>query len=391
MPLPRRGIPFIMGLARVQDVLVKTSTPTSKFVCLSLAAGALGMGISWPGVANAQVVDAPPHRVEFTVSPGLPKCSNYDEFYAILVNFVRVQSIDPTAKRKLVVNIELLSDGRKREHLSVLDADGVQVATEAHRYPSTEECFKVLYWTAFDAAKLLKLTVVPPVEEPPMSVDKLVGESEKPDQSQGKRNASAPNTPIYDAEFYSDPKPAREQCDAREEPRPSKQVSFGVGATIGLSRMVMPGLRVGVGRSVGPALVEVDVRAFPPLISAEWDRGAGQRVTGRGHAYVATAGLCVPGERLLGCIVAAGGVQGYVYDKPNLMDERFSREEAQGLFSAGLRMGAQFGVSHKFALRLDLETMLPIYQDKRFIWENRPDDKKIVPTLTGFVSVIPTF
>ena len=152
LPLPPRGIAFIMGLARVQDVLVKTSTATSRFVCLALAASALGMGISWPKHANAQVADVPPHRIEFTVSPGLPKCSNYDEFYGILVNWVRVRSIDPTAKRRLIVNIERLPDGRKREHLSVLDADGVEVATEAHRYPSTDECFKVLYWTAFDAA-----------------------------------------------------------------------------------------------------------------------------------------------------------------------------------------------------------------------------------------------
>jgi hypothetical protein len=380
-----------MGPVRVRDVLVKTSTPTSKFICSSLAAVALGVAISWPTAVHAQVVDAPPHRIEFTVSPGLPKCSNYDEFYGLLVNWVRVQSIDPTAKRKLIVNIERLPDGRKRESLTVLDADGVELASEAHRYPATEECFKVLYWTAFDAAKLLKLTVTPPVEELPMSVDKLVAEVNKSDRVQEKRAAQSTTTPIYDEEFYSEPKPAREQCDAREEPRPARHALFGVGATIGLRRMVMPGLRFGVGRTVGPLMVEVDARAFLPMISAEWDTGAGQQVTGRGHAYVGTAALCVPGGRLLGCFVAAGGVQGYVYDKPHLLDERFSKDPVLGLFNVGLRMGAQFELSSKVALRLDIEAMLPIYQDKLFVWDDRPDDEKLVPVLTGFVSVVPTF
>jgi hypothetical protein len=382
-----------MGFVHVRNVIVKTSTPTSKFVCLSLAAVALGVGISWPNAANAQVVDAPPHRLDFTVASGLPKCSNYDEFYGILVNWVSVGSIDPTAKRRLVVDIKRLGDGKKRVQLDVLDPQGGEVATESHTYSSTEECFKILYWTGFDAAKLLRLTVVPPDEEPPMSVDKLVEESEKPDQIQGKRSAPIPTTPIYDAEFYSDPKPAREQCDAREAPRsPSKHVLFGAGATVGLTWRVMPGLRVGVGRPVGPFVLEVDARAYLPLDSAEKDMGDGQRVSARAHAYVASGALCVPGGRLLGCFVASGGFRGYIFDEPYRYDERFSKDTMGGLFDVGLRVGAQFGVSRKFALRVDLETLLPIYESERFIWENvTDDDDRLRPRIGAFVSVIPAF
>lgn len=381
-----------MGLARVQDVLVKTSTSSSRIIRFGWVASALGIAISWPSEANAQVVDAPPHRVEFTVSAGLPKCSNYDEFYGIIVNWVRVRSIDPTAKRRLVVRIERLADGQKRAQLTVLDAEGVEVVTEAHRYSSTEECFKILYWTAFDAAKLLQLTVPPPEEEPPMSVAKLVEESEKTDQVQEKQRKPTATGPIYDDEFYSEPKSSREQCASHEEPRLPLHVVAGVGATIGLTRTIMPGFRLGLGRTVGPVLFELDARAFPPLTTADWSMGSGEQVSGRAQTYVGTFATCAHKKPLIGCALVMGGVSQYLYDQPTLDRERYAGGKMGGVFLLGMRAGFALPLSSRWALRFDVEGAFPVYMsDSLRASQQFGRGESLSPVWSGFVSVVPSF
>jgi hypothetical protein len=373
-----------MGLARSRDVLVKTSTPTSTTVRFGVAASALSIAISWPNAANAEVAEAPPHRVEFTVSPALPKCNDYDAFYGILVNWVRVRSIDPTANRKLVVAIKRQPDGVKRVDLSILDAEGAEVVAESHAYSATEECFKVLYWTAFDAAKLLRTTAPPPVEEPPMSVDKLVQESERGSPSKDKPPAPAVTVQIVQ------PPAERAQCEVTET-RPQTHLLLGAGVTMGLTRTTMLGLRIGAGRSIGPLVLEGDVRVYPPLMEAEWNVGAEQKVTAAGYAVLGSAGLCLPGGRLLACLVATGGVVGYSFEKPYNFDERFLDETLDGAFDVGLRVGARFDLSRKLALRLDLEATAPIYRGNQFAWEADTERDKPRPALSGFFTVVPSF
>lgn len=377
-----------MGLARARDVLVKTSPPTSKIVRFGLVAGALGIAVSWPNEANAQVVDAPPHRIDFTVSPALPKCDDYDGFYGVLVNWVRVQSIDPSAKRRLVVDIKLQSDGKKRVDLSLLDAEGQALEAESHRYLQTEECFKVLYWTAFDAVRLLRTTVPPPEEDPPPPIEKLVDEVEKTE-----RVKTNPDGPTWDA-----PGPALEsqpsqplQCELKEEPvRRAKYVVLGLGFSGGLTRTFLPGLRVGVGRSAGPLLLELDANVAPPLISADWAHAPGEQRSARGHAYFGTFALCARRLPLVGCALVSGGVAGYQYDKPVLDGERYAREAWGGFVLLGARMGVEFSVHPKFDLRIDADAQLPVYTAEA-IRDVPTGQSTLTPTLSGFVSIVPSF
>ncbi|MBK9265689.1 MAG: hypothetical protein IPM54_38605 [Polyangiaceae bacterium] len=129
-------------------------------VCLSVA-------LLWAGSADAEQVDVPPHRVEFSASPGLPKCNEYDAFYGIITNWITIPSLNPTAERKLVVTIKRLADGGKLVEVSVLDPDGVKVGGESQTYSPIEECFKILYWAAFDSANLLRTTIPPETEYEP--------------------------------------------------------------------------------------------------------------------------------------------------------------------------------------------------------------------------------
>ena len=80
--------------------------------------------------------------------------------------------------------------------VQVLDAEGVEIGRESHRYGATEECFKVLYWTAWDSTRLLQTTIAPPEEDPPMSVDKLVEEVEKKRRTPEKPQLSTETWPI---------------------------------------------------------------------------------------------------------------------------------------------------------------------------------------------------
>jgi hypothetical protein len=389
-------IPFIMRAPRAQDGLVKPLTSANAFVRKNLVAVVLATGVLWPNSAVAQIVEAPPHRVEFTVSPRLTKCNDYDAFYGMIVNWVRVKSIDPTAKRKLIVNIDLLPNGKKRERLSVLNAEGVEVGSAEHTYPATEECFKVLYWAAFDSSHLLAATIPPPEEEPPMSVDKLVEESEKPDPVQEKQNKTSnakpsETGPIYDAEFYSEPKPEPQQCKVQDEPKLPWHLVVGVGTTIGLTRMVMPGFRLGLGRTVGPVMFELDAQVFPPLITAAWDRGAGKEDTGRAQAYLGSFAVCGHKYPLLGCGIVTGGPAGYSYDKPVLDVERYATEKWGGFFGLGLRAGAEISLSTRWALRMEAEGLFPLYMSDFLRPAERFETDRIIPVWSGFVSLVPSF
>lgn len=379
----------MMGVARTRDVLVKTSTLTGITVRFGLAAIALGMGISSSSVANAQVLDVPAHRVEFSGPTALPKCNDYDAFYGVVLNWVRVRAIDPTAKRKLVVSIKVLPDGQKREELSVWDESGTKIDEEAHNYPPTEECFKVLYWTAFDSAKLLKKTIPLPEEEPPMGVDKLVEEAEKADREVTTPHFAASNWPGKDP----DAEPQRKQCEPQEaeEPRPLRHLVVGLGATVGLTRMIMPTLRVGVGRSMGSFLFELDAHLSPPLFSAEWDVEAEHKRSGSAQSYLGSFALCAQKKPLVGCVVATGGAAGYTYDKPVDDVERYARVQLGGVFLIGMRAGFEFSLSHRWALRVDADVAFPMYASEVLRPKPRFGQELVGPVWTGFVSIVPSF
>jgi hypothetical protein len=223
-----------------------------------------------------------------------------------------------------------------------------------------------------------------------MSVDKLVEEANKPDQVKEKQTKRSTTAPIYDAQFYSDPKTPRQQCEARDEPRLPGHVVFGVGATLGLTRMVMPGLRFGVGRTFGPIMFELDAHVLPPVIKTEWDTGAEQQRSARSQAYLGSFAVCARRAPLIGCAVAMGGVAGYEYDKPVLDDERFAPASYGGVFFMGVRAGVELPLNNRLTLRFDVDAQLPIYGAKT-IPEEKSRQTFTAPVLTGFVSVVPSF
>ncbi|MBK9263022.1 MAG: hypothetical protein IPM54_24860 [Polyangiaceae bacterium] len=368
------------------------STPTMKKARFGLGMSALGFALAWPKFAHADQVDTPPHRLELSVSPGLSKCNDYDSLYGIITNWVTNPSIDPTAKRKVVVTIKRRFDGGKKVDLSVLDPEGIQVGGQSNEYPASEECFKVLYWAAFDGAYLMRATIPP--EEPDdadeaadklqVGTDKLVEQSEKkPPVHQESPDPAKP----------SDPEPSSTPiCQTRastQNARSSRHLVIG-GGLLAMTRVVMPGLRIGVGRSIGPLTFELDARIFPPLVPAEMDMGAQQRVAVRSHAYLGAFAVCARKAPLSACAVAMGGVSANDF-KASFADERFSRADLDGLFSVGLRTGVEIPVSPRFAFRLDAEAQLPLYQPKSFRWDQTPEQNAFIPILAGFVSFVPSF
>lgn len=382
--LPGMGIPFIMGLARARDVLVKPSTPTRMVVRFGLVASAFGVGTTWPNAAQAQVIEPPPHRIDFTVSPALPKCNDYDSFYGILVNWVRVRSILPTANRRLAVDIQRQPDGQKVVKLRLIDAEGTEIAKESHKYGATEECFKVLYWTAWDSTRLLQSTVPPPHDDPPMSVDKLVEEVEKSTGVPVKPRLSSETWPVCVRE--PEPPPPVKPLDT---PKPERRLVLGVGAVAGLTRTMMPGFRVGIERSAGPLLIDLDAHLFPPLVSANDGSGPGHEVSAKGQAYLGSLALCAQKWPLLGCAVASGGYAGYEYNKPSLDHERFATAVHGGVFYVGVRTGFSISLSERWRLRLDVDAQLPVYRAN--VLQAHTHGTGTTPMLTGFVSIVPSF
>ena len=140
----------------------------------AVAVGVAALGLAWSSVALA-ADELPHHRVELTADRTLPGCSNAVEFKAILTNWVPVSTIDPTATRALVVRIRRLPDGGKSVDTTITDENGVAVSSDHHDYSPATDCFKVLYWTAFDAAtriraaapKKVEAPTTPPPESPP--------------------------------------------------------------------------------------------------------------------------------------------------------------------------------------------------------------------------------
>ena len=372
-----------MGVARARDVLVKPSTPTRIVVRFGLVASAFGVGMAWPNAAIAQVIEPPPHRIDFKVSPNLPKCNDYDGFYGILINWVRVRSIVPSADRRLVVDIQRAPDGRKVVNVQVLDAEGVEIGRESHRYGATEECFKVLYWTAWDSTRLLQTTIAPPEEDPPMSVDKLVEEVEKKRRTPEKPQLSTETWPICVREPERPTPPVK-------PPQPPKayRFVFGTGVVGGLTRNYLPGFRVGLEKSTGPLVVGLDTYLFPPLVGANSSVDKVPRISAKGEAYLGSLSLCMHRRPLLGCLVATGGVAGYSYDKPSVDNERFATSGQGGVFAMGLRTGVQMSLSRTWGLRFDVDAQVPLYRAP--VLQLQPQNQSgMMMMLMGFISVVP--
>lgn len=372
---------------------MRTSTSAVTNVRFGLALSALCVGIFLAHRGHAQIVEAPPHRIEFDVSPALPKCNEYDSFYGIILNFVRVRSIDPTAKRKLGVSIKLLPDGRKQEELSLWNEAGERIDQFAQTYPATEECFKVLYWAAYDSAVLLGKTVSPPPVEPPMSVDKLVQAAEKRDVAKKNPEAISTNARSHDEEPRSHRSGRDQTCERVEEPHFRYHASVGFGVTAGLTRMIMPGFRLGFGRVVGPVMIELSGDVLPPMITATWSTTdqRSEETSARAQGYLGGVGLCAQKSPLLGCAVVMGGVAGYSFDKPLFDGERYARGRWGGVVTAGLRAGVDVPLRSRWVLRIDTDVALPVYASAVMRSRTTSGEELVAPIWMGHVAIVPSW
>gem|GEM_PF-5063838 len=387
LDLPPIGHPFIMGATRMRDVLVNLLTATNKIIRFGLGVGVFGVGLLWPDLAHADVSDTPPHRLELNVAPNLPKCNDYDSFYGIITNWITIRSLNPTAEKKLSISIKRIPKGDKVVYLSVSDPDGVEMFHDMHSYQPSPECFTVLYWTAFDATRLLRQTIPLPEEEPPMSVDELVAEVEKPERVQKKGSNLVAYMELASSLAQERAAPEKE----KESPLPN-HLALGVVASLGLLPEPMPGLRFGYGRSVGVFMFELEALAFPPIVSAELDGDFSDRASVRSQLYGASAGACLRRVPFFGCAVAMGGWLSTQCDERNLdIDPKYPPARSTGLFSVGVRAGVEIPLKRSFALRLEAEAQFLLHQPAPF-FDVRSDERDArIPIGTTYVSFAQSF
>ncbi len=376
---------------------VNTSAYINHFLRSAVGVAVVGIGLSWPRTAEAEYVKATPHRLDFAVTPGLPLCNDEDAYRAIVTNWIPPQSLNPTVARKIVVRMKALRGGGKRVVLTLLDAEGQTAETETHTYPPDEECFRILYWTAFDTLKLLK-RVTPSTDPPdtaPVPIDELVKAASQytPEKPAPVKKKSAPveqqprECPVI-AEVVESP--ARREPEAFALEQPKNHLLIGAGVAMGLTRAPMAGVRLGIGRMFGPLMVEVDARVFPPLFESTLETTSARQFLVKPQAYLATAALCARRAPLVGCLMVTGGAAGYSYTEPAKSSAYLSGDSVVGGAAlAGFRLGAEFSLGQRWALRFDMEGQVTIYQT--FLELGPAPEGTIRPTLAGFVSVLPRF
>lgn len=345
-------------------------------------AGAVALGLSWTADARAQdILDAPKHRLDFEVSPGLPKCNDVAAYRGIVTNWIRVHSIDPTASRRIVVRIKALRDRQKRVDLSLLDEEGQAVETETQTYPSDEECFRILYWTAFDTAKLLRRLATRLDEANASKQADNVAKDDKPQEKESVQEKPK-ECPVVTKVIETSP-PRRDEIVQVTQPSRTS-FSAGLGVAFGLTSAAMLGARFGVGRVFRSMSFEFDARLFPPIFPISMDDGAEVRP----HAYLASGAACLHKLPVVGCFVVSGGVRGYLDDE---RDERYFVTAVKMIVGAGLRVGAQWSLRRNWAMRFDMDAIVPFYAPGMVGTGSKPVDGFLMPNLGLFVSVLPRF
>ncbi|MDI3289710.1 hypothetical protein [Polyangium sp. 15x6] len=238
----------------------------------------------WIAASPARADELLHHRLVFEGDRSLPRCDEALTFKALLVERVPFTVFDSPTSRTLVVQVRRAPNGDKTTDLTVKDEAGQVLATDHHVYELTTECFEVLYWTAIDAAKLMRATgtVATPEEPPPPPCP-----------------PSAPPPPS------PPPKPAREP--ERPAPVPSvvpRRYFLGGGASVvyNLAPEIVVGPRLLFGIERGAFVGEVDARWLPLLET----RPVGATAFDVQTMSVSVAG-CLKRHWLLGCGILMGG------------------------------------------------------------------------------------
>ncbi|MDC3960698.1 hypothetical protein [Polyangium jinanense] len=333
--------------------------------------GRLGVGgctivlaLTWPSSSFA-ADEVPRHRVELTADRSLPGCSNPFDFSAILTNWLPVSTLDPTATRSLVVRIRRLPDGGKSVDTTITDEAGAVAHSEHHDYPPTDDCFKVLYWTAFDAAKRIR-ELAPPQEEEPAAP--LPPEPAPPEPAPPKP-APAPPCPAC-------PPPPKPPAT------PPMRGFVALGATIsrGAAPEWGPGLRLAGGLQLASFTLELDGQWMPLLNT----RRAGLTDVDI-HTFGLTGAGCFKRAPLLGCLLVTGGIVGTVVSSRD-----YAWRGAGGFFGAGARTAVEFPLSSHLMARVDVEVALPLIGARLDFFGPSPWEH-LIPVATGGGSLLYAF
>ncbi|MDI1476427.1 hypothetical protein [Polyangium sp. y55x31] len=320
------------------------------------------LALTWP-LSSFAADEVPRHRVELTADRSLPGCSNPFDFSAILTNWLPVSTLDPTATRALVVRIRRLPDGGRSVDTTITDEAGAAVHTEHHDYPPTDDCFKVLYWTAFDAAKRIR-ELAPPHEEE-------VAVAPPPSEP-----APAP-VPAKPAPCPACPPPSKPPA----APTPMRRF-VGLGATIsrGAAPEWGPGLRLAGGVQLAAFTLELDARWMPLLNT----RRAGLSDVDI-HTFALTGAGCFKRAPLLGCLLVTGGTVGTVVSSRD-----YAWRGAGGFFGAGARTAVEFPLSSHLMARVDVEVALSFIGARLDFFGPSPWEL-LIPVATGGGSLLYAF
>ncbi|MDC0742569.1 hypothetical protein [Polyangium mundeleinium] len=297
---------------------------------------ALAAWMMAPSSANAD--ELLHHRLAFEGDRSLPLCDQALKFKALLVERVPFTVFDPPTPRTLVVRVRRAPNGDKTADVSVKDEAGQVLATDTHVYEPTTECFEVLYWTAIDAAKLMRATgTVAAPEEPPAP----------PAPPEPPPSPAPPPSPP--------PKPAREP--ERSAPVPSvapRRYFLGGGASVAynLAPEIVVGPRLLFGIERGAFVGEVDARWLPLLET----RPAGDTAL-EVHTMSASIAGCLKRDWLLGCgILMGGAARIHILHRENYE----------------LVYGGFFGVGIRGAVEAPLTTSITVRIDAEGVWTPRP-------------------
>ncbi|MDI1484663.1 hypothetical protein [Polyangium sp. y55x31] len=321
------------------------------------------VALIWPSSSFA-ADEVPRHRVDLTADRSLPGCSNPFDFSAILTNWLPVSTLDPTATRTLVVRIRRLPDGAKLVDTTIKDEAGAVAHSEHHDYPPTDDCFKVLYWTAFDAAKRIR-ELAPPQEEEPAA----------PPPPPEPVPAPAPSRPA--------PCPTCPACPPPAAPplMPRRFLALGVTVSRGAAPEWVPGLRLAGGLQLAPFTLELDARWMPL-----WNVRRAGFTDVEIHTFALTGAGCFKRAPLLGCLFVTGGAVGTAAPSRDYL-----KTVVSGFVGVGARSAVEFPLSARIAARIDLEVALPLIgAHPDFVGRPSPWEK-LVPVASGAVSLLYTY
>ncbi|MDI1450804.1 hypothetical protein QHF85_42585 [Polyangium sp. 6x1] len=297
------------------------------------------------------------HRLDFEADRSLPAaCNQPGDFRTALTSWVRPSVLDPAAARVLEVRVKRLPDGGKSAKVTIKSSTGEALGEAGHDYSPTTECFKILFWSAFDAATLMG-AFVPPEPPPP-----------------------APPAAV------PEPKPCP-VCETPKPPPPAPSpspvavprryfVGLGPAATYNLAPEAAIGPQFLVGRRWGAFVAELYLRWMPL-----WRTRPVGLTEVQVHVTSATAAGCLRRGPVMACgLLATGAIQA------TALNATHADSGLSGFLGAGLRGAVAAPIFGPLSLRLDLEGVWNILPPT--IVARRPEFWRPFPVSLGVGSSI---